>query len=253
MSAKLVPIPLELSPALWQSEWERVEVQLNQFNVVINLNYDVYCRLGEGGREFFMNQAGLRMSRPMEFFRDDSDPRRVFLANRQDLQRLFPGFIEVREGHGLSRFFPDRLVQEFTGNPVGHQVTSPTHENIFASLSPSSDASVSGPYGEHFMQQCMPVNMNFGGSSVNMQINHFSHPSAPNPMVGAGQNMQFQPQLQVTPSVIAQAPSPPPKSNSTLDELIAAQYEPLPVTARHSPGPKRNSRGRNRSGQRQED
>ncbi|KAI1350413.1 hypothetical protein F5Y01DRAFT_326441 [Xylaria sp. FL0043] len=253
MSAELVPMPLEPSLVHWQSEWERVVVQLNQFNDVIWLNYDVWCLLGEGGRDFFMKQGGLLKMRPMEFFRDDSDPKRVALANPHDLERLIPGFIEVYEGDGLSRFFPDRPVQEYTGNPVGHLVTGPTDENIFASLPPSHDASVSGPYGEHFMQQSMPVNMNFGEPLVNTQINHVYPPAAQNPMVSAGQNTQFQPQLQVMPPVAAQVPSPPLKSKTTLDELIA-EYAPRRGTTRHSPGPRRNApRGRNRSGQSHED
>ncbi|KAI1280190.1 hypothetical protein F5Y07DRAFT_413330 [Xylaria sp. FL0933] len=253
MSAELVPMPDEPSLVHWQSEWERVVVQLSQFNDVIWLNYDVWYLLGEGGREFFMNQGCLLKMRPMEFFRDNDNPQRVALANRYDLQRLIPGFIEVYEGDGLSRFFPDRPVQEYTGNPVGHQVTGPTDENIFASLPPCHDASVSGDYGEHFMQQSMPVNRSFGEPSGNMQMNYFSATAAQNSMVGAGQNTQFQPQLQVMPPVAAQVPSPPLEFKTSVDELIA-EYAPCSKTTRHSPGPKRNApRGRNLSGQSQED
>ncbi len=46
-----------MTSAFWRGEWERVAIQVDAFTCWIKINYDIYYLLGQGGRDFFVQQA----------------------------------------------------------------------------------------------------------------------------------------------------------------------------------------------------
>ncbi|KAI0965819.1 hypothetical protein F4678DRAFT_484675 [Xylaria arbuscula] len=170
----------------WQEEWDRASVQLNDFTSVIKIKYDIWFYLGQDGRDFFVNQASALLNRPIEFFQDNTNQRRVILANRQDLQAHIPCHIEPWSQYGLPRFFPT-MPNSFTG------------------------PSTSSRNGH------VPINMHFGSSSVNMNINNYSRSQSQQ----SGTSVGF-----------------PPGQNFNVPPPIGAPIYPMPqmeVPVHHAP------------------
>ncbi|KAI0912750.1 hypothetical protein F4823DRAFT_633121 [Ustulina deusta] len=186
-----------MTSAFWRGEWERVAIQVDAFTCWIKINYDIYYLLGQGGRDFFVQQASILLNRSVEFFIDDSNRKRIFLANRGDLQALFPCQLEPWVANGLSRFFPTLQTQQLKTSATDNS-TPGTHDETGSAIS-SSDASAS-PGSSHIdnsVQQSIPAKMDFERTDVNLS-GGFGHPQAQHPNTGAGiqplqnQNLQAQ-------------------------------------------------------------
>ncbi|KAI1288668.1 hypothetical protein F5Y03DRAFT_404575 [Xylaria venustula] len=196
-----------IDPALsfWQDEWDRVSVQLDNYNSVIRITFDTWFELDQNGRNFFVNQASISLKKPAEFFQDNTNQRRIVLANRQDLQAHIPCHIEPLSQHGLPRFFPT-MRRPFNGPSTGSQTGH------------------------------IPINMHFGGSSVNMNINSYGRAQSQQ----AGPSVSFPPARNFNVHIPVNAPPyPMPQMN------IPVQQAPINNGVRNEA---RSSKRRNASG-----
>ncbi|KAI1421572.1 hypothetical protein F5Y12DRAFT_718273 [Xylaria sp. FL1777] len=230
--------PVDSPLQFWQSEWERVFVQLDPFTHMIKINYDIYYLLGEGGRDFFVSQASTLLNRQMEFFIDDSNERRVFLANRGDLQAIFPCRLEQLAENRLPRFFPMLHAQHFMTRSADYPPASTQNESGSTTSSTKAPTYPDSSHAGHFMQQSLPVNFNFRRTSVNMNIN-FTHPQAQLPITSASirpwQNMNLQ---SPTPNFSMSTSSfriTPPAGAPKFQAQTYSMIQPQNMSARHTP------------------
>ncbi|KAF2968916.1 hypothetical protein GQX73_g4702 [Xylaria multiplex] len=167
--------------AFWHSEWERVSIQLDSFNNLIRMNFDTYCRLGGGGRDYFVQQASTLLSKPAEFFVDHSNSTRVLLANRWDLSFEIPCRIEPWAENGLPRFYPTIPNPLPIANPyavagsssLASSSLSPTTAGNTTNSPASSQSSGAIQLGTpipdtpspSLTNQSTHINMEFGGNS----------------------------------------------------------------------------------------
>ncbi|TGJ84707.1 hypothetical protein E0Z10_g4070 [Xylaria hypoxylon] len=190
--------PVDPTMDLWRGEWQRVCIQLDTFNCLIRISFDVYCRLGDGGRNFLAQQASTLLKKPVEFFVDNSNSTRVFLANRRDISSSIPCQLEQWTANGLPRLFPNPPPQQLMTNAAGnstlntHDVTKPsTSSNSFShplgSLHSKFPIQLGTPISETHSQnstsnrstrQSTPANMDYG-RNLNADFANPWFPSTP--------------------------------------------------------------------------
>ncbi|KAI0536252.1 hypothetical protein GGR58DRAFT_528519 [Xylaria digitata] len=238
--------------AFWQSEWDRVCIQLDAFNCLIRISFEVYYSLDVDGRNFFVQKASALLNKPVEFFVDSTNLTRVFLANRWDISSAIPCQLEQYSAAGLPRIFPIVPIEQLVANASDSSMpsTSSSRGSISSASSYSeNDFRLGTPIREtgsnSSTQQSTPVNAEFGKDiPINFANPGFS--SLPGQGYGAPQaqdsaiNVGFMPNLNFDFSTPVGAPAYP-----------IQQYSPTSQTNNHmasagqSPTRKRNKSNNN--------
>ncbi|KAI0418863.1 hypothetical protein F5X98DRAFT_373331 [Xylaria grammica] len=233
-----MPVTMDQMLAFWRGEWERVSIQIDAFNIIVRLSLDTYWRLGDGGQNFFAQQASILLNKPVEFFIDNSNSTRVFLANRQDLALAIPCELEPCTANGLSRLFP-RLPNQMpmanaAMNTKPHPCDVVTPSTSFGNTTNSPGSSRSG--SENSLQFGTP-------------ISDFQSPDSTGPATDSGRTTPW-PDINFYKDVIPYTPSQGqgvpypgtslsgvsyvPALNSDLSTTFGAQSHPYQT---HSPMP----------------
>ncbi|KAI1121322.1 hypothetical protein F5Y10DRAFT_272194 [Nemania abortiva] len=201
----------------WFAEWDKASVQVDALNSIIRVTSSVFAGLGEGGRVFFVRQASTLLNKPAEFILDKNNDRRIYLANRTDLEALIPYPLQQSVGFDLPQPLPPFYHERFGSAanyqiPGGFNTTQPpavSNSNTYASHEASDARSSMGAHTP-------ASNMNWNRSE-NLNIN-FNPAWAQNATPGTGiPHQQSQGQGSTQPFILPSsgANNSPPQDSFT--------------------------------------
>ncbi|RWA06831.1 hypothetical protein EKO27_g8276 [Xylaria grammica] len=227
------PSPDSLLP-FWRSEWERVLIQLDEFNCVIRISFDVYWRLGNGGRDYFIRQASVLLDKPAEFFIDNSNATRVLLVNRWDLQAVIPCQLEPWTANGLPRFFPKLPSQQHITNTPENS----TPGTYYVTNTNTSPSNVFTPPGSSASGNSIQLNTPLSDTQIN-NVTQQTTPVSQTPTNSVGYTQTpgvGYPAAFGAPGYMPQqsAYTPFPQMNMPMGQSVAVNSQPISSLKRKS-------------------
>ncbi|KAI1153865.1 hypothetical protein F4825DRAFT_473532 [Nemania diffusa] len=158
--------------AFWHQEWDRVSIQIDCINRMIKINYSVFENLGEGGRAFFVRQANQLLNKQTEFFLDNSDRKRVYLASPDDLKILMPSQFKPR----LLVNYPGPFPNPYTQQPMAttnYQAPGTGHTTTQSTAAPFGNAypSPGSNNGSPLVTNKPAINRNWNNPAQNFNLN----------------------------------------------------------------------------------